>query len=225
MAPPMNRDLPRPVASREGRCIEQRSKRRPVGGHEEGVQPCGAEEVAVLKKKQSRRNPVVCHGSRGSATSKESVNVTTDHQVRAETLYQKHGKALVAFAASIVGPADAEDVVASVAAKVLFSADLDRANNPQAYLYRAVQNGARSHLRSNGRRSRREQRTAFDRALAPGTDAGGPDLASALDALSPLNDPSSTSRTGKNSPVLKWRNGWACPKAAFANTWHEPRKR
>lgn len=149
------------------------------------MQPCGAEEVAVLKKKQSRRNPVVCHGSRGSATSKESVNVTTDHQVRAETLYQKHGKALVAFAASIVGPADAEDVVASVAAKVLFSADLDRANNPQAYLYRAVQNGARSHLRSNGRRSRREQRTAFDRALAPGTDAGGPDLASALDALSP----------------------------------------
>lgn len=159
-------------------------------------------------------------------TSKESVNVTTDHQVRAETLYQKHGKALVAFAASIVGPADAEDVVAAVAAKVLFSADLDRADNPQAYLYRAVQNGARSHLRSNGRRSRRERRTAFDRTLAPGTDAAGPDLGGALDALSPRQrSVIHLTYWEEHSPVLKWRNGWACPKAAFANTWHEPRKR
>ncbi len=108
-----------------------------------------------------------------------------DQRQRAERLYQQHAKALVAFAASIVGPSDAEDVVASVAGRIFSSPDLDRANNEQAYLYQAVRNAARSHLRSQGRRWRREQRTALDRAQSTDWSAPGPDLSLALDVLSP----------------------------------------
>ena len=52
-------------------------------------------------------------------------------------------------------------------------------------LYQAVLNASRSHLRSSFRRRRRERRAALERARSTDWDSAGPDLSSALDALSP----------------------------------------
>lgn len=106
-------------------------------------------------------------------------------QTYAEELYQLHAQALVGFAASVVGSADAEDVVSSVAARLFESPALARAENKKAYLYRAVLNAARSHLRSQSRRQRRERKLAMDRGRTADWNNPGPDLTVALDALSP----------------------------------------
>ncbi|MCP4964427.1 MAG: sigma-70 family RNA polymerase sigma factor [bacterium] len=102
-----------------------------------------------------------------------------------EDLYRRHARALVGFAATIVGPSDAEDIVASVAARVLDSSALRGADNQRAYLYRSVLNASRSHLRSQGRRRRRERRLTQRNALPEVWDRQEPDLTFALDVLSP----------------------------------------
>ena len=117
--------------------------------------------------------------------SQRSVELQVETRWQAEDLYQRHAKALVGFAASIVGSADAEDVVASVAVRIFDSAALSVADSPKAYLYQAVLNASRSHLRSSFRRRRRERRAALERARSTDWDSAGPDLSSALDALSP----------------------------------------
>ncbi|MCP3990123.1 MAG: RNA polymerase sigma factor [Actinomycetia bacterium] len=101
-----------------------------------------------------------------------------------EGLYRQHARALVGFAATIVGPSDAEDVVASVAARVLHSSALSAADNQRAFLYRSVLNASRSHLRSQGRRRRRE-RLAQQNSPPEVWARQEPDLTFALDALSP----------------------------------------
>jgi RNA polymerase sigma-70 factor (ECF subfamily) len=113
------------------------------------------------------------------------VELQVETRWHAEDLYLQHAGALVGFAASIVGSADAEDVVASVAARIFDSAALAAADNPKAYLYQAVLNAARSHLRSRFRRQRRERKIALERARSTNWDGPGPDLSSVLDALSP----------------------------------------
>jgi len=71
-----------------------------------------------------------------------------------EECYRDHAPALVRFAASLVGPSDAEDVVAAAVANVLRTSP--DAHDLRAYLYRAVSNLAKQHWRSLGRRERRE---------------------------------------------------------------------
>lgn len=108
---------------------------------------------------------------------------------RSEEFYERNAKALVSFAASIVGAADAEDVVATVAGRLFSSQAFDTADNQQAFMYQAVLNEARSHLRSSRRRRWRETRAARDRGLW--WDRGnpdrhsGPDLDHLLETLSP----------------------------------------
>ncbi len=104
---------------------------------------------------------------------------------RSEGLYQQNAKALVGFAASIVGSADAEDVVATVAGRLFRSPAFEKVEDQKSYLYQAVLNEARSHLRSQGRRRRREEKAARERLRSMDWDHQGPDLTAVLDALSP----------------------------------------
>jgi len=70
--------------------------------------------------------------------------------------YEKHAEALLRFAASQVGPSDADDVLAAAVLGVLgrTAGDVD---DLKAYLYRAVANEATKHWRTIDRRRKREQ--------------------------------------------------------------------
>ena len=72
--------------------------------------------------------------------------------------YEKHADALIRFAATMVGPSDAEDVVSAAVVGVLRVPGDDIADL-RAYLYRSVANAARKHWRSLDRRTRRERMT------------------------------------------------------------------
>jgi len=72
-------------------------------------------------------------------------------------LYELHGRALVAFAASLVGPSDAPDVVHDAAMALFESGTLAEAVNPRALMYRAVLAKAKSMQRSIIRRRNRER--------------------------------------------------------------------
>ncbi len=73
--------------------------------------------------------------------------MTTDEQV-----YTKYKDELMRFAAALVGPDDAADVVSTVVTRILAAGrSLGDFREPRAYLMRAVLNQARSHHR--GRRT------------------------------------------------------------------------
>ena len=76
------------------------------------------------------------------------------------TIYRQYADALTRFASGLVGPSDAQDVVASAVVKVMTSRSWAGVENNQAYLYRAVANEARSQYRSSMRRQAREARQA-----------------------------------------------------------------
>ncbi len=101
-----------------------------------------------------------------------------------EESYEKHSEALVRLAASMIGPADAEDVLASVIASLL-ARQRDDVEDWRGYLYRSVVNGARRHWRSTARRTRREllaaARSMPDRSGPEGAD----EVLASLAALSP----------------------------------------
>jgi RNA polymerase sigma-70 factor, ECF subfamily len=82
--------------------------------------------------------------------------------------YEKHADALVRFAASQVGWADADDVVSAAVLGVLGGSG--EPDDLTAYLYRSVANACHSHWRTVERRSKRE--TAFSFAAGHG---GPPD--------------------------------------------------
>lgn len=71
--------------------------------------------------------------------------------------YEKHGEALLRFAASQVGWSAAEDVLASAVLGVLGRPERE-IGDLRRYLYRAVANAAAKHWRSVGRRRDRERR-------------------------------------------------------------------
>jgi RNA polymerase sigma factor (sigma-70 family) len=75
-------------------------------------------------------------------------------------IYDKYADALVRFAAGLVGPTDAPDVVSATMLRVLWSSAWEQVRNPQAFLYQAVLNEAKMHHRSTMRRRAREQRAA-----------------------------------------------------------------
>ena len=96
--------------------------------------------------------------------------------VPVEDLYRAHARELTAFAAGMLGTAEAGDAVASVFARLLNSDTHLAAANPKAYVYKAVYNECRSLLR----RARR---------LLPGSPAPhidvhpDPDVGAAVAAL------------------------------------------
>ena len=78
---------------------------------------------------------------------------------RAE-VYEKYADQLVRFATGIVGPSDSRDVVSAAMVSVLWSPGWDEVRHERAYLYKAVLNEARQHLRRRDRRQRAEVKTA-----------------------------------------------------------------
>ena len=64
-----------------------------------------------------------------------------------EAIYEQVRGALVRFAASLVGPTSAHDLVSEVMVSTLKRRSLSSLDNPQAYLMRAVLNRARSNHR------------------------------------------------------------------------------
>lgn len=99
----------------------------------------------------------------------------------AET-YDRYRQDLVRFATVLVGPDDANDVVSSAVLALLERRTVRPVQNPRAYLYQAVANRARNHLRSEGRRRVRERSTAT-REEAMSADAY-PEVREAIEGLS-----------------------------------------
>lgn len=76
----------------------------------------------------------------------------------AET-YRRYSTDLIRFAAVLVGPDDAGDVVSSAVIRVM-NRKLDSIRNPKAYLFQAVANEARNLKRGEARRREREAGTS-----------------------------------------------------------------
>jgi RNA polymerase sigma factor (sigma-70 family) len=95
--------------------------------------------------------------------------------------YEKYSDELVRFATMLVGPSNAEDVVADAVLRVFASPAWETVTNRRAYLYRSVLAQASSAGRSARRRLVREHRFASDSA----TDEPmlRPELLAALRAL------------------------------------------
>lgn len=106
-----------------------------------------------------------------------------------EELYDKYGDRLVRFAATIVGPSLAEDVVVDGVMSALQSRRWGTVDDRVGYLYRCVLSAGRMELRSAARRRRREDRV-FRRRTSTNDDFAGdflvtPEVRSAIGALSP----------------------------------------
>lgn len=97
--------------------------------------------------------------------------------------YEVEASALIRFATMLVGPSAAEDVVSEAMIRV-FDRSLP-AEAMRAYLYRTVANTGKNHLRSLGRRSRRELRTARAEATTDADPLVSPEIAAAMASLSP----------------------------------------
>ena len=107
----------------------------------------------------------------------------TEEKSTAEVLYQRHAAELTRFAASLVGPSDAADLVSIAFVGAMAGGALERADEPRAYLHRCVLNAARSSHRSSTRRTRRERATATTDELVPSDDTD-PEVWAALGRLS-----------------------------------------
>lgn len=99
-----------------------------------------------------------------------------------EELYLKYSPELLHFAAALVGPSDADDVVSSAFLRALSSRHWPTVVEHRAYLYRAVLNEARQSGRTSRRRLARELAVARTEHSEP--DALRVEMADALAALS-----------------------------------------
>lgn len=98
-------------------------------------------------------------------------------------LYATYGDELVRFATSVVGPADARDVVSQAMTKLIENGALRVAHNPRALMYRTAFNEAKSMQRSGFRRRARERATA--QSIAVVDPEVRPDVVNAVLQLSP----------------------------------------
>jgi RNA polymerase sigma factor (sigma-70 family) len=80
-------------------------------------------------------------------------------------VWDKHSAELIRFATTLVGPADAEDLLSMAFLAAVSSPSWPTVTNRRAYLFRAVANHAHRHRRSYRRRLEREIRAAS--ALPP----------------------------------------------------------
>lgn len=85
---------------------------------------------------------------------------------RAE-VFEAYGVELTRFATSLVGPADAQDVVSDALLRSMWSNGWDGVRHQRAYLYRAVTSQARMNRRAAVRRAHREQRVVPALVAAP----------------------------------------------------------
>jgi len=98
-------------------------------------------------------------------------------------VFRRHGVELTRFATSLVGPADAQDVVSDALVKAMWSDGWGDVENQRAYLYRTVVSQARMLQRSQNRRRNREQMVA-PVAVIEAPLEGGIDVWEALGYLS-----------------------------------------
>lgn len=68
-------------------------------------------------------------------------------EVDDEAIYRKHSGDLIRYAAVLVGPDRAEDVLSSVMVRILCRRSLSSLDEPRAYLFRSVLNESRGLLR------------------------------------------------------------------------------
>jgi RNA polymerase sigma factor (sigma-70 family) len=130
--------------------------------------------------------PVFASGHSGSEAKVGTSAGFGDGVVRAESdadLYRRLAPDLIRFAAALVGPSDAEDLLGSAVTKVIASARWVGVANKRAYLYRMLVNEAHKWRRTTSRRSARELRIVRRDAveLELGLD---PDVLVALKRLS-----------------------------------------
>lgn len=97
--------------------------------------------------------------------------------------YEAHAAELTRFAASLVGPSEASDVVHEAVVSLMISGRLAEATNPRALMYRAVLAKANTLHRSVFRRRARERR--FVDSLVAVDPQRRPDVTAALVNLSP----------------------------------------
>ena len=99
-----------------------------------------------------------------------------------ESLWSAHVDELTRYAAVLVGPADARDVVVDAFLRTgLVLAD-DSVANPRAYLFRAVTNTAHNHRRSRSRRWERDLVAVAESSV--GSDVERVDVMRAVAGLS-----------------------------------------
>lgn len=112
----------------------------------------------------------------------------TDGDLTDEELYGKLADRLVRFASTIVGPADAHDVMTDGVLAAFESAKWATVEQRTAYLYRCVLNAGRMHLRASERRRRRERRSTDvhpdDRTRAGVVPEPAPEVRRAVAGLS-----------------------------------------
>lgn len=96
-------------------------------------------------------------------------------------LYERLAPELIRFAATLVGPSDAEDLLASAVLKGITAPRWAAIENKRAYLYRALTNQARSAHRARTRRRERELR-AF-RRVDSDREPADPEVIAALHKL------------------------------------------
>jgi len=97
-------------------------------------------------------------------------------------VFETYGVELTRFATSLVGPADAQDVVSEALLRAMWSDNWQNVQNQRAYLYRTIVSQSRMNHRTTNRRSERE-RLALP-VLVSGTPEGDLDV---WDALGHLN--------------------------------------
>jgi RNA polymerase sigma factor (sigma-70 family) len=97
--------------------------------------------------------------------------------------YDRYADELVRYATGIVGPDDAQDVVAEVFVRAMKSTKWARVEHPRAYLFRMVLNEARMRYRSTMRRRARERRAAGP--MVTHAPEVRPEVLEAIGSLSP----------------------------------------
>lgn len=84
-----------------------------------------------------------------------------------EEVYAKYADELLRFAATLVGPSDADDLLSSAFIGAMSSKSWVDVSDRRPYLYRSVLNEARQLRRSSRRRMIREARTAHSGVVEP----------------------------------------------------------
>ena len=110
-------------------------------------------EASTSRSASSRRNAAISCPVLGMQWHPIGMQSLT----RAE-VFERYGIELTRFATSLVGPAEAQDVVSEALLRTLWSNNWKDVRNQRAYLYRSIVSQARMNQRSTSRRRERERR-------------------------------------------------------------------
>mgnify|MGYP003945402773 CR=1 FL=1 len=112
----------------------------------------------------------------------EEMDLTDEMDATDEQVYGKYSAELLRFAAGLVGPSAADDVLSQAFVKAISSPRWSQIKDRRSYLYRTVLNETRQHFRGDRRRLAREFRAA--QADTTDTAESAVDLAETLALLS-----------------------------------------